>query len=112
VAKIPVPETSIEDFKMPVNITDQTQEYSIPEQAQGVFWKGILNNPLVVKNLPAEAAECGAKISFKGSSKPCLPINWRFAESVSALKALEATMLSVLLTRKYKVTPPCVTIDT
>lgn len=86
--------------------------YSTPEQTREVFLKGILENPLVSKLLPLEAAECAAGIRFEGSERPTIPINWRLAESVSALKALEATLLNVLLVRKYGVKPPRVTINT
>lgn len=89
------------------------QSYSTPNQAKEVFLKSVLENPLIAKDLPAEAAEYASKIRFEGSDKPSLPINWRFAESVSALKALEATMVNVLLGRKYGVKEaPRVTINT
>jgi hypothetical protein len=41
-----------------------------------------------------------------------MPINWRFAESISALKGLEATILNVLLARKYGIEPQEVVINT
>lgn len=73
----------------------------------------MLENPLIAKHLPKEATEYASNTKFKGSEKPSLPINWRFAESVSALKALEATMVNVLLGRKYGVKEaPRVTITT
>jgi hypothetical protein len=97
---------------MTINTTDPPLEYSTPEQAREVFLRGLLHNPLVAKDLPGKAAQYSAKISFEGSLKPCLPINWRFAESVSALKALEATMLNVLLLRKYDIKPCRVIINT
>jgi hypothetical protein len=60
---------------------------------------------LISIDLPPEVTECSAPITFSGSNEPTLPINWRFAESVSALKALEVTPINVLLTRKYNLPP-------
>ncbi|KAM5341976.1 hypothetical protein ACJ41O_015007 [Fusarium nematophilum] len=87
-------------------------QYSKPVQTKELFVKGILQNPLISKDLPKEAAQCAAGICFEGSEEPTLPINWRLAESVSALKALEATMINVLLLRKYGIKPSRVTINT
>lgn len=87
-------------------------KYSKLEQTKEVFLKGILENRLISKHFPPEAAQCAAEIRFEGSEEPTIPINWRFAESISALKALEATFLNVLLLRKYGVKPPRVTINT
>ncbi|TPX11478.1 uncharacterized protein E0L32_007897 [Thyridium curvatum] len=86
--------------------------YSKLDEARNVFFKGILENPLISKDLPAEAASCAARIHFSGSKEPMIPINWRLSESISALKAFEATLLNVLLLRKYGVEPPCVAINT
>jgi hypothetical protein len=87
------------------NGTDQVSKsletYSVPEETQKVFDDGILNNPLVASTLPHGIAEAAAKVRFEGTSKPSIPINWRFAESISALKGLEASMINVLLSRKY-----------
>lgn len=87
-------------------------DYSVPEQTKQVFDKGILENPLVASDLPAGAVEAASKISFTGSDLPSIPINWRFAESISALHALEATLVNVLLKRKYGLEPVPITIDT
>lgn len=87
-------------------------KYSIPEEARQVLLNGILHNPLVQKDLPAEAAECASYVSFEGSDAPSLPVNWRFAESISSLKAYEATILNVLLKRKYGVGPAKIKINT
>jgi hypothetical protein len=86
--------------------------YSVPQQALKLFEDGILRNTLVSKSLPQEALRYGKKVKYVGSSAPSIPINWRFAESVSSLKGLEATMLNVLLARKYGVEPQEVVIDT
>ena len=89
-----------------------SKSYSVPNETQHVFDNGILNNPLIAPTLPAEIAECAKKVQFKGTSKPSIPINWRFAESISALKGLEAAMINVLLKRKYGLEPQEAIIDT
>lgn len=86
--------------------------YSIPEETEKIFHEGILKNPLIAKLLPPEAEELAGYVRFEGSRLPSVPINWRFAESVSSLKALEATMVNVLLKKKYNVQPQKVTINT
>ncbi|KAI0106555.1 CoA-transferase family III [Hypoxylon sp. NC0597] len=88
-----------------------SSNYSVPQQAQNVFEEGILKNPLM-KNLPPELRSLSKNVQFEGSSRPNIPINWRFAESISALKAFEATMLNYLITRKYKIEPADITINT
>lgn len=87
--------------------------YSIPRETEVVFQKEILDNPLL-SHLPAELKGLGKNVHFEGNGKrkPSVPINWRFAESVASLKALEATFMNYLLTRKYKVSPVDVTITT
>lgn len=86
--------------------------YSIPKEAHDVFHSDILSNPLISPSLPSGYQEYGSKINFRGADSPTLPINWRFAESISAMKALEATMLLALLDVKYKVQPEEVVINT
>lgn len=86
--------------------------YSVPDEAQKVFREGILKDPLMAGRLPSELQTIAEKIKFTGTSTPSVPINWRFAECMSALKALEASMLSLLLQRKYGVSPREVTINT
>lgn len=87
-------------------------DYSVPEQTKQLFNKGILENPLIASDLPTGAAAAASRISFTGSDLSSIPINWRFAESISALKALEATLVNVLLKRKYGLEPVSITIDT
>lgn len=77
------------------------ETYSIPQETQKIFQNGILDNPLIAPALPQEISECAKKIRFEGNDKPSIPINWRFAESISSLKGLEAAMINVLLKRKY-----------
>ena len=86
-------------------------KYSVPKQAELVFYEGILNNPLISKYLPSGSKQIASKIHFTGKNKPTLPVNWRFAESASALHALEASLIGLLLEKKYKVEAPEVEID-
>lgn len=88
------------------------ETYSVPQQAQKLFEDGILRNPLISRSLPPEALKYGDKVKYVGSTAPSIPINWRFAESISSLKGLEATMLNVLLAKKYGVEPQAVIINT
>lgn len=87
-------------------------QYSIPSETKKLLLEGILANPLIRKNLPAGTSEAANKVSFVGSDSPSLPVNWRFAESISALKGYEATILNVLLKEKYGIEPVPVTINT
>jgi hypothetical protein len=89
-----------------------TNSYSVPEQAKLVFQQGILNNPLISNDVPKEVASFGQKVRFVGSDAPTVPINWRFAESVSALKGFEAVLVMSLLKRKYDVVVEEVSINT
>lgn len=52
------------------------------------------------------------KIKFTGRNQPSMPINWRLAESVSALKGLEAVLLNILLGRKSGLAPQEISIGT
>lgn len=88
------------------------EAYSVPREARKLLHEGILRNPLITKNLPPEVVEYGAKVKYVGSNAPSIPINWRFAESISSLKGLEATMLNVLLAKKYGLEPQEVIINT
>ncbi|KAA8650766.1 uncharacterized protein ATNIH1004_003455 [Aspergillus tanneri] len=53
-------------------------------------------NPLL-SHLRAELKDLSKKVHFEGNAKPSIPINWRFAESISALKGLKATMIKLLV---------------
>lgn len=86
--------------------------YSVPAEAQQLLLRGIFENPLITPYLPAEVAEAKGKISFRGSDEPSIPVNWRFAESISALKGLEGALLNVLLKRRYGVDMVDIEIDT
>ncbi|KAK0724922.1 CoA-transferase family III domain-containing protein [Lasiosphaeris hirsuta] len=89
-----------------------TTEYSVPREAEKLLREGILENPLVTGDLPPGLAEMGMLVRYEGSRLPSIPVNWRWAESISALKGFEATMLNYLLTRKYGIPPIEVTINT
>lgn len=86
--------------------------YSVPQETKKLFIDGILNNPLISKSVPPETIEYGSKVKFVGSDAPSIPINWRFAESIASLKGFEATMLNVLLVKKYGIEPQEVIINT
>lgn len=97
-------------LRTPSIMVSQT-EYSVTKEAQSVFEDGILANPLM-KDLPPQLRDLSKRVRFYGSADPIIPINWRFAESISAIKALEATMLNLLLTRKYEIDPVDICINT
>ena len=88
-----------------------TSDYSVPQESKKLFIEGILNNPLI-QGLPTELIDSAQAIHFEGNRLPSIPINWRWAESISALKAFEAAMVNHLLTRKYHIHPVGVTINT
>ncbi|KAF4832815.1 hypothetical protein CGCTS75_v004235 [Colletotrichum tropicale] len=86
-------------------------QYAVPQEALRVFHEGILSNPLVGPLSP-ELLALSKGIRFEGSDLPSVPINWRFAESISALKAYEALLLMQLLSKKYGLRNTQVTINT
>jgi hypothetical protein len=90
----------------------EKMNYSIPNETQKIFQDGILHNQLIASTLPEEIEECARKIRFEGTEEPSVPINWRFAESISALKGLEAAMVNVLLKKKYGIEPQEAVINT
>ena len=66
--------------------------------SEGDSWERILHNPRH-KYLPDGIQHAARKITSARSKLPSIPINRRFAESVSALK-VEGAMLNVLLYEK------------
>jgi hypothetical protein len=86
--------------------------YSVPAESANVFQNGILQNPLIAKTLPPEFAECSQTVHFEGSDQPSIPINWRFAESISSLKAFEAAFVNLLLKRRFGLEPQEIVINT
>ena len=93
-------------------LNGKTTTYSIPSETQNVFQNGILLNPLIAPTLPKDIEECAKAVRFEGTDKPSIPINWRFAESISALKGLEAAIVNVLLKQKYGLEPQEAVINT
>ncbi|KAF5353210.1 hypothetical protein D9756_007851 [Leucocoprinus leucothites] len=85
--------------------------YSVQKESEALLWEGILRNPLH-RSLPDGIEDAARTISFSGSRLPYLPVNWRFAESVSALKAFQGAMLNVLLHKKYGLPYQRIHIDT
>jgi hypothetical protein len=88
-----------------------SENYSVPDEASKLLLEGIVQNPLI-KDLPDNAAQLCGRVKFEGHATPSIPINWRFSESIAALKGFEAVMLNNLLTRKYGIAPVDVTINT
>jgi hypothetical protein len=90
-----------------------TEPYSVPKQSRSILEHGIFRNPRLAHNIPDGAAEIAAKyVKLQGNDQPSIPINWRFAESVSALKAYEGSVLSLLIKKKYGVNVGEIVIDT
>jgi len=86
--------------------------YSVPSEARRILSEGIFKNPRLAHNIPEGAAEMAARsVKIKGTDKPSIPINWRFAESVTALKAYEASVVSLFIKKKYGVDVGEVVID-
>lgn len=79
------------------------KSYSIQQESKQILTAALLENPKIRNDIPPEALDFAARIAFKGSLLPSLAINWRFAESAAALKALEACVLSALIKRKYRI---------
>ena len=87
------------------------ENYSVPAEAMSVFQQGIVNNPLL-RNLHKELNSVSHLVKYRGNDFPIVPINWRFSESISALKGLEASMINILNKKKYNTQPQAVLIDT
>lgn len=86
--------------------------YSVPKAAESLLLEGILQNPVLRHNIPTDASALAEYTKLSGSDKPSVPINWRFAESISALKGLESLWLNALLKAKYGHEPVQVSINT
>lgn len=95
-----------------LNAVKHASSYSVPSEARKLYQYGILKNPLIAKDLPPEALEFAKSVNFVGSDRPSIPISWRFAESASSLKALEVSLISALLRRKYHTNISSATINT
>ncbi|OQV06040.1 hypothetical protein CLAIMM_10678 [Cladophialophora immunda] len=90
---------------------DPSQLYSVPEECKSLLEREILRSRLQ-QSLPPECEELARYVKFEGSAVPCIPINWRLAESVASLKGFEAVMINALLGRKYNESPKEITINT
>jgi crotonobetainyl-CoA:carnitine CoA-transferase CaiB-like acyl-CoA transferase len=88
-----------------------TERYSVPSEAKKVLEDGIVNNPLQ-KNHREELKSVLHLVTYEGSDFPKVPINWRFCESMAALKGLEASMINILNKKKYNAEPQPVVINT
>ncbi|KAI8069582.1 CoA-transferase family III domain-containing protein [Gongronella butleri] len=84
--------------------------YSVPQASKTVLEQGILSNDKL--QVPEYIRSAAAKVTFKGTEAPSIPINWRLAESISALKAYEGAAIAALVSEKYNVPVPSITIDT
>lgn len=51
-------------------------------------------------------------VKFTGHDQPKIAVNWRFAESIAALKGLEGILVNALIARKYGSAPEEVVINT
>jgi hypothetical protein len=87
------------------------EQYSVPAESMKVFQQGIMNNPLH-KSLHEELKSVAHLVKYEGFDFPKVPINWRFCESISALKGLEASMINILNKKKYNAEPQSVLINT
>lgn len=85
--------------------------YSVPEESHKLLLNGIINNPLYAF-LPSEIKDAVKNVEYTGTNAPSIPINWRFAESISSIKGFQASMLNVLLKKKYGLDYQKVVIDT
>ena len=93
-------------------VGEDVSSYSVPHEAEKVFYEGIFSNDLITQDLPKEVKETTRKVQFTGTDLPSIPINWRIAESAAALKALGAGVIGALLKKKYGVDAPTTEINT
>ncbi|KAK0205346.1 CoA-transferase family III domain-containing protein [Desarmillaria ectypa] len=84
--------------------------YSIPLQAAKLLSTGIPSNPL--HDFPVDIKEAAGLVEYVGSDEPCMPINWRFAESIASTKGLEGATLNVVPKHKYGIPYRKIVIDT
>jgi hypothetical protein len=94
------------------SIDGDSHDYSVIEESFNLLRTAIFENPLISKLLPSGAKQYVENTTFVGSSSPSIPVNWRFAESIAVLKALEGIMMNALLCSKYGIEPQNIIIDT
>ncbi|THU96254.1 CoA-transferase family III [Dendrothele bispora CBS 962.96] len=85
--------------------------YSVPAEAQKLLENEIINNKLH-SFIPSETREAYTHIEFQGTDFPSIPVNWRFAESMAALRGFEGAMLNILLNKKYGIPYQKIVINT
>ncbi|TFK34340.1 CoA-transferase family III domain-containing protein [Crucibulum laeve] len=85
--------------------------YSIPAESKKLLHDELVNNKLH-NSAPKEIREAAKYIHYTGSRLPVVPINWRFAESVAAVKGYYGAMLNVLLKKKYGIPYQSISINT
>lgn len=86
-------------------------KYSVPAETAKLLEEGLVQNKLH-QSAPPEIQDVYKLVEFQGSELPSIPINWRFAESIAAIKGYQASMLNVLLQKKYGIEPQKVVINT
>lgn len=86
-------------------------KYSVPKESKKLLLDGLIHNKLHA-SAPAEIKEAAKYVEYIGSSLPVVPMNWRFAESISAIKGFQAAMINVLLKQKYDLQYQKVVINT
>ena len=87
------------------------ERYSVPSEAKKVLEEGIINSPFQ-NNYREELKSVLHLVTYEGSNSPKVPINWRFCESMAALKGLEASLINILNQKKYNAQPQPVVINT
>lgn len=92
-------------------MVNQVASYSVPQESKELLIKGILRHKRH-QDLPQDLLDLVDLVHFEGSSLPSVPINWRLAESISALKGFLAVLINALLIRRYNAAPLEVRINT
>ncbi|ESK89133.1 CAIB/BAIF family enzyme [Moniliophthora roreri MCA 2997] len=85
--------------------------YSVPTEAFNLLKDRLIESPFHA-SIPPEIHKIYHLVEYQGSDEPSVPVNWRLAESISALKGFQACMVNVLLMRKYGIPPQKVIINT
>ncbi|KAI9307505.1 putative L-carnitine dehydratase [Cunninghamella echinulata] len=86
-------------------------KYNLQEECMNLFHSSIINNDKVTYSSDLKQL-ASTKLRFEGSQQPGIPINWRFAESISVLKAFEGLSILDLVQKKYNTTIDNITINT
>ncbi|KAI9306524.1 putative L-carnitine dehydratase [Cunninghamella echinulata] len=86
-------------------------KYNLQEECMNLFHSSIIDNDKVTYSSDLKQL-ASTKLRFEGSQQPGIPINWRFAESISVLKAFEGLSILDLVQKKYNTTIDNITINT